>query len=60
MAAQDEHPSLQKRSLEDIAATQAEHTLLLTRIVDRLDEMFDELNIHTEMLRELLAKLEKQ
>ena len=33
-----------KRTLEDIAATQAEHTLFLARIVERLDE-------HTTLLK---------
>jgi len=40
-----------KRSLEDIAATQAEHTLFLARIVDRLDE-------HTTLLNAIDTSLQ--
>jgi ABC-type transporter Mla subunit MlaD len=57
MPTQDERPSLQKRSLEDVAATQADHTRFLVRIVDRLDEMFDEINKHTELLEQILDRL---
>ena len=46
MPKQDER----KRSLEDITATQAEHTLSLARIVESLEEMRREQNNHTRLL----------
>jgi hypothetical protein len=57
MPTQDERPPLHKRSLEGIAATQADHTLFLVRIVERLDQMYDEINAHTALLHQILDRL---
>jgi hypothetical protein len=57
MPTQEERPSLRKRSLEDITATQAEHTLFLARIVEHLEEMRSEQNNHTRLLNDHIALL---
>jgi hypothetical protein len=57
MATQDKRPSLEKRSLEDIAAMQADHAKMLAELRRVMNERFDIVDVSLAQLNSTLAEV---